>query len=106
MQNKLKEILENAKKNIAEASSKEDIEKIRVEYLGKKGQLTSILKSMGKLSKEERPVVGKVANEVRENIEEMIAKAGAMEDAPSDPAELDKYINETLYNRMVDYQGE
>ena len=37
---------------------------------------------------------------------EMIAKAGAMEDAPSDPAELDKYINETLYNRMVDYQGE
>ena len=76
MQNQLKEILENAKKNIAEASSKEDIEKIRVEYLGKKGQLTSILKSMGKLSKEERPVVGKVANEVRENIEEMIAKAG------------------------------
>ncbi|MDY2626323.1 MAG: ABC transporter substrate-binding protein [Coriobacteriales bacterium] len=37
---------------------------------------------------------------------DMIAKAGAMEDAPSDPAELDKYINETLYNRMVDYQGE
>ncbi len=77
MQNQLKEILENARKNIAEASSKEDIEKIRVEYLGKKGQLTGILKSMGKLSKEERPVVGKVANEVRENIEEMIAKAGS-----------------------------
>ncbi|MEE8721578.1 MAG: ABC transporter substrate-binding protein [Eggerthellaceae bacterium] len=37
---------------------------------------------------------------------DMIAKAGAMEDAPSDPDALDKYINETLYNRMVDYQGE
>jgi NitT/TauT family transport system substrate-binding protein len=37
---------------------------------------------------------------------DMIAKAGAMEDAPSDPDELDTYINETLYNKMVSYQGD
>ncbi|HBH1937124.1 TPA: phenylalanine--tRNA ligase subunit alpha, partial [Clostridioides difficile] len=44
-------------------------ESLRVKYLGKKGEITAILKEMGKLSAEERPVVGKVANEVRENIE-------------------------------------
>ena len=77
MQDQLKAILESAKQNIANASTKEDIEKIRVDYLGKKGQLTGILKSMGSLSKEERPIVGKIANEVRESIETMIADAAA-----------------------------
>ena len=75
MQNQLKEILESAKAGIAAAASREEIEKIRVEYLGKKGKLTGILKSMGGLSKEERPVVGKLANEVRESIEAMISNA-------------------------------
>lgn len=75
MQDQLKAILESARENIAKSSAKEEIEKIRVDYLGKKGQLTGILKSMGKLSKEERPVVGKIANEVRESIEKMIAEA-------------------------------
>ncbi len=86
MQNQLKEILENARKSISEAATKEEIEKIRVDFLGKKGQLTGILKSMGGLSKEERPVVGKVANEVRASIEEMIA--AAQEKAKSAEGEL------------------
>ena len=47
-------------------------ENIRVKYLGKKGELTAILRGMGKLSAEERPVVGKIANEVREEIESAI----------------------------------
>ena len=54
---------------IKEAQSIESVESLRVKYLGKKGDITAILKEMGKLSAEERPVVGKVANEVRENIE-------------------------------------
>ncbi len=45
------------------------LEKIRVEFLGKKGKLTAVLKGMGKLSSEERPIMGKLANEVRESIE-------------------------------------
>ena len=50
----------------------DDLEKIRIEYLGKKGELTNILKGMKDLSKEERPVIGQVANEVREEIEEKL----------------------------------
>ncbi|MBQ6631753.1 MAG: phenylalanine--tRNA ligase subunit alpha, partial [Romboutsia sp.] len=47
----------------------EELESLRVKYSGKKGQLTAIMKEMGKLSAEERPVIGKVANVVREAIE-------------------------------------
>lgn len=55
-------ILENAK-DIA------TLEQIRIKYLGKKGELTAVLKGMGKLSKEERPVIGALANEVRAKLE-------------------------------------
>lgn len=77
MQNQLKAILENARNSIKSAASKEEIEKLRVELLGKKGQLTVVLRSMGSLPKEERPVIGKVANEVREAIEGLIEEANA-----------------------------
>ena len=51
-----------------------DIEALRVRYLGKKGELTAVLRGMGKLTPEERPVVGQLANEVRADIEQMIEK--------------------------------
>ena len=75
MKNKLLELKENAIKLIEEANSKEVIEKIRVDFLGKKGEVTSILKGMGSLSNEERPIMGKVANEVRGAIEESLKTA-------------------------------
>ncbi len=66
----MKDQLERIKKEfddeISNISNNEDLEHIRVKYLGKKGKLTSILKMMGKLSAEERPIMGKLANEVRE----------------------------------------
>lgn len=72
----MKEILEKIKKNAIEELNnvvdKETIESIRVKYLGKKGELTKILRGMGGLSAEERPIVGKLANEIRKNIEEII----------------------------------
>lgn len=46
----------------------------RVKYLGKKGELTQILRGMGKLSKEERPIIGQLANEVRDFLESKIAE--------------------------------
>ncbi|MBR2445541.1 MAG: phenylalanine--tRNA ligase subunit alpha [Clostridia bacterium] len=62
----------------------EDLEQIRIQYLGKKGELTAVLRGMGKLTAEERPVIGQLANQVRADIEAAIAekaealKAGAL----------------------------
>lgn len=46
-----------------------------MKFLGKKGELTAILKEMGKLSAEERPVIGQMANEVRQSIEKMLEES-------------------------------
>ena len=54
------------------------VEAARVKYLGKKGELTSVLRMMGKLTPEERPVMGQLANEVRVAIEEAIAEKKAV----------------------------
>ncbi len=54
-------------------SANADLEQIRVRYLGKKGELTSVLRGMGSLSPEERPAFGQLANEVRQNIEAALA---------------------------------
>ena len=56
-------------KAICECGSVEELEALRVKYLGKKGELTGILRQMGKLSAEERPVMGQLANALREDIE-------------------------------------
>lgn len=69
VQEKLLNLQEAALNEIKEASSIESLESLRVKYLGKKGEITAIRKEMGKLSQEERPVVGKVANEVAQAIE-------------------------------------
>lgn len=65
-------ILEEAKKQLSEAASPEMAEEIRVKVLGKKGKLTEILRSMGSLGAEERKEVGKRANEVRGEIENLL----------------------------------
>ena len=73
MQQKLEQIKTAA---LAELSSAEDIqavEELRVRYLGKKGEITAILKQMGSLSPEQRPKMGQLANEVRADIENAIA---------------------------------
>ena len=51
-----------------------NLEEIRIKYLGKKGELTAVLRGMGQLSPEERPVVGQIANEVRAKIEARISE--------------------------------
>jgi len=77
MKEKLEAIKESALKELKEAASKVDLENIRVKYLGKKGELTQILRGMGALTAEERPIVGKVANEVREALENFIEDASS-----------------------------
>ena len=69
MKEKLEEIRERARQELAAAAAVENVEALRIKYAGKKGELTQILKQMGKLSPDERPVVGQLANEVRSFIE-------------------------------------
>ena len=72
MQNQLKSILSEAKDRLEQAASMKDTEEIRVRVLGKKGKLTEILRGMGKLAPEERKEMGRIANEVRAEIEGML----------------------------------
>jgi len=65
---------EEAKDAIEKASDLRELDQIRIEYLGKKGKITSVLKSLGKLSPEERKEIGLVANKVRQNLEADIAE--------------------------------
>ncbi len=66
MKKLLQELRDASVAAIEQADSVEALENLRVRYLGKKGELTAILKQMGGLSEQERPVVGQLANEVRE----------------------------------------
>ena len=72
MKEALEQIRQTASQLIAAADSEKAVDELRVRFLGKKGELTGILKQMGKLSAEERPVVGALANQVREEIDERI----------------------------------
>ena len=69
MKEQLISLKERALSEIKQSSTMEEVDSLRVKYSGKKGELTAILKGMGKLSAEERPEMGKIANEVREAIE-------------------------------------
>ena len=72
MQSQLSNILQEAKNHLANVSSVQEIEEVRVKLLGKKGQLTEILRSMGALSHEERKELGQAANKAKAEIEKMI----------------------------------
>ena len=78
MKEALKNIQIAAEKKIADAVISKELEELRVTYLGKKGELTSILKEMRSLSSEERPIIGQIANEVRDSIEKMLKEKGAV----------------------------
>jgi phenylalanyl-tRNA synthetase alpha chain len=72
MKDALINIQMRAKEEIATIATSKELDELRIKYLGKKGELTAILKGMGSLSQEERPIIGQVANEVREEIECLI----------------------------------
>ena len=73
MKERLKEISQKAREQILGAASIQDAEALRVEYLGKKGKLTDMLKSMKDLAPEERKAFGQLANETKTQIESLIS---------------------------------
>lgn len=69
MEEQIKQIQNNAIEEISLSQDVKALEETKVKYLGKKGKLTAILRGMGGLSPEERPIIGSLVNEVREKIE-------------------------------------
>lgn len=72
MIDQLNKLFQDAKEALVSTNDLQTLEDLRIKYLGKKGEVTAVLKGMKDLTKDERPVVGKVANEVREGIEALI----------------------------------
>ncbi len=81
MKEQLEQIKNHALAALESATSPAALEEIRVKLLGKKGELTAVLKQMGKLSPEERPVMGQLANSVRSEIEQLLELRRAALDA-------------------------
>lgn len=73
MKQQLENIKSAAMQELENASDLKTLDELRVKYLGKKGELTAILRGMGSLSAEERPVMGALANDVRGDIEKMLS---------------------------------
>ena len=83
MKEQLAKIRSEALAAFGQAQSAAELDSLRVQYLGKKGELTAVLKMMGKLSAEERPAMGQMANEVRSALEAAIeAASGKLEAGP------------------------
>ena len=72
MKAQLEQIKQQAVASLNSATTPAELEEIRIRFLGKKGELTAVLKQMGKLSAEERPVMGQLANSIRAEIEAMM----------------------------------
>ncbi len=90
MKAQLEQIRANALEKLQALNAEQELEELRVRVLGKKGELTGILKQLGSLSKEERPVVGQLANEVRAAVEAAIEEKRAALKAAAQELRLQK----------------
>lgn len=73
MKEKIEAIRQAAANALGSASTQEELEALRVKYLGKKGELTGLLKQLGSVSPEERPKIGQIVNKAKQDLEEAIA---------------------------------
>jgi phenylalanyl-tRNA synthetase alpha chain len=86
-----------AEQAIQGAKDLETLKQLRVKYLGKKGELTAVLRGMGELSAEERPVIGKLANDIRQTLERILdEKETALEKAAMEARLKEETIDVTL----------
>ena len=68
----MKALLEQIRINaLAEIAATDNTEELRIKYLGKKGELTAVLRGMGKVSPEERPIIGGLVNDIKAEIEKI-----------------------------------
>src|SRR5690625_3549722 len=106
MKDQLHAIHQEAIEKIKESDSVKHLQDLRVTYLGKKGSITKVLRGMGSLSKEERPVIGDIANKVRESITENIDKKKEEFEKHALEKQLEsEAIDVTLPGRPIDIGG-
>lgn len=102
MRKMLEEIKAQALRAIEEASDPAALEALRVKYLGKKGELTSVLKQMGSLSAEERPVIGQLANALREMLEQALSdKVSALQESLLEARLRSEAIDVTIPGKKI-----
>lgn len=94
MEEQVSKIEKTAKEELENCKDLQGLENLRVKYLGKKGELTAILKMMGGLSKEERPILGSLVNKVRDELEEIISN--------KEKEFKEKELNEKLERESID----
>ena len=68
MENQIKQIEEIAEKELLNCNNSKELDELRIKYLGKKGELTHVLRGMKDLSKEERPIIGEIVNKLRDKL--------------------------------------
>ena len=97
----LRTLEHDALEAVASAANIDELEVVRIAYLGKKGSLTAVLRGLGALSAEERPVVGKLSNEVRVALEEALeTKRATLESAGRAARIAAEAVDVTLPGRM------
>lgn len=102
MKEQLSAILTDAKNQVANSQNETEIEAVRVKFLGKKGELTAILKQMGSLSPEERPKMGALVNEAKQELEELISvKKNELKSAEQEKKLAEETIDITLPHKEI-----
>ncbi|WAA10199.1 phenylalanine--tRNA ligase subunit alpha [Fervidibacillus albus] len=102
MKDRLEQLRKEALAKIEQAKDMKEVQQVRISYLGKKGPITDILRGMKKLTSEERPIIGALANEVRETISKTIEKKWAeLEQAAIQRKLAEESIDVTLPGRPI-----
>src|SRR5699024_1448444 len=102
MKDQLNHIEQEAIEKIEEAETLKDVQDLQVAYLGRKGSITTVLRGMGKLPAEERPVICELANKIREKmIYTLQNKKTAIEDKALQAQLAQEHIDVTLPGRKV-----
>lgn len=106
MQEQLQKIIIQAKEAVTSVSELAHLDEIRVKYLGKKGELTGMMKMLGKLSHEERPKAGQIINEAKQTVQSFLAeKKLLLEDAILAVKLAEESIDVTLSGRNRELGG-
>lgn len=102
----LEQLVQEALEAVSQAQDAASLDQVRVDYLGKKGQLTALLKGLGKLDPSERPAAGAKINEAKEQVSErLLAKKSDMENAALESKLMSEAVDVTLPGRATDLGG-